>query len=255
MKIPHSAIICVLILPAAGWFIMSTFKNRPTANPSAAISSQQTAPVQSAGVPFSSSASPEPVRGKIKAAASIRSQDNSPYPGNLVPAAAYSEPTTRVQHARASAGSPRPLPGTQGTVASLPTARPTAPVFNTSRAAASNSISIPVVGGTSSQANASDANSQVFELDPGVPIPAALVTPEENQTAAAAAAQQRLADTFLEEVDAALGDPATSGNDDSFNEAYFDLLMRANERYRALYGDEAFNRQSMRATMEAIGGS
>jgi len=88
-----------------------------------------------------------------------------------------------------------------------------------------------------------------------VPVPAALVAPEGNQTPAAAAAQQQIADSFVQAVDATLSDPATSNNDAAVNEAYYDSLTRANELYRALYGDEAYNRQTMKATLEATSGN
>jgi len=86
-------------------------------------------------------------------------------------------------------------------------------------------------------------------------MPVAFVAPEENQTPTAAAAQQQIADAFVEEVDNTLNESATSNNDAAINEAYYDSLARSNEQYRALYGDEAFNRQVMKATLESQSGN
>jgi len=153
---------------------------------------------------------------------------------------------------------PKALPGTQTTGGSTSaTSTPNPPASSPSRVAYSSaaSTSAQLAGPTFSNGSSSGADDSVLELDAGVPLPAALVTPEENQTPAAAAAQQQIANSFVEAVDAALRDPATSNDDGAVNEAYFDSLTRSNERFRALYGDAAYNRQAMKATMEALSGN
>ncbi len=98
----------------------------------------------------------------------------------------------------------------------------------------------------------SAAEPVALELDPGVPVPAALLPAGgENRSPAVAAAQQQIADSFVRDVDAALNQPETPAGDAAVNDAYYDSLTRANELYRALHGDEAFNKKTMQATMEA----
>jgi len=140
----------------------------------------------------------------------------------------------------------------------MPAATRSAPtVSSVSHATASTatSTSTQPVGAAVSNGNASGVDNTVLELDPGVPMPVAFVAPEENQTPTAAAAQQQIADAFVEEVDNTLNESATSNNDAAINEAYYDSLARSNEQYRALYGDEAFNRQVMKATLESQSGN
>jgi len=103
---------------------------------------------------------------------------------------------------------------------------------------------------------ASGADASVLELDPGVPMPAALLPTEGgSQPPTVAAAQQQIADSFVQSVDNALSQPATANNDAAANQAYYDSLASANEQYRALYGDEAFNQKTMQASLEALSGN
>jgi len=104
----------------------------------------------------------------------------------------------------------------------------------------------------SSSANPAAADPGAFELDPGVPAPAALMPPPGNQSPAAAAAQQQLADAFVQDVNAALNQPGTT--DAAASDSYFHSLDKANEQYRALYGNDAYNGASLQAGMDAQAG-
>ena len=87
-------------------------------------------------------------------------------------------------------------------------------------------------------------------------MPAALLPTEGgSQPPTVAAAQQQIADSFVQSVDNALSQPATANNDAAANQAYYDSLASANEQYRALYGDEAFNQKTMQASLEALSGN
>lgn len=93
-----------------------------------------------------------------------------------------------------------------------------------------------------------------WELAPGVPVPAALVPlGEEKPSPIVAEAQERIADSFVQDLQNVLSDPLTASDDAKVNETYFNSLNDANEQYRALYGEAAYNQKTMQATMEAIG--
>jgi len=255
MKTPLIAFFCLLTLAVAGWSFKSGLESRTNAKPSAPIAPQQTESAHSVIVPFSSSGNPTPATATAKTPASVPLQ-------NIPPPASYATPATPVQQPRMTGVSPKAFPGTKATGGSSSvTTKPNPPASSTSLAAypapysTAASPSAQPASTTLSNGDLSGADNAALELDPGVPLPAALVTPEENQTPAAAAAQQQIADSFVQAVDAALSDPATSNNDAAINEAYFDSLKRSNEQYRALYGDEAYNRQAMKATMEALSGN
>ncbi len=96
------------------------------------------------------------------------------------------------------------------------------------------------------------ASAELLELDPGVPVPAALLEPEEGgQPPTVVAAQQQIADSFVQQVENALSQPESPAGNAAVNESYYDNLTHANELYRALYGDQAHNQKTMQATLEA----
>jgi hypothetical protein len=110
----------------------------------------------------------------------------------------------------------------------------------------------PSSNGNTAAFSSGNPTLPVLELEPGVPVPAALLQPEGgSQPSPVAAAQQQITDDFLQEVDEALAQPETVNSDDAVNESYYDSLAYADERYRALYGQEAYNSETMRATLEA----
>jgi hypothetical protein len=92
-----------------------------------------------------------------------------------------------------------------------------------------------------------------LELDPGVPVPTALLPAEASLPPAAAAAQQQLADSFIQEVNALVAQPGT--NDAAASDAYFNSLSKSNEQYRALYGDDAYNHAVIQTALDAKGGN
>ena len=99
----------------------------------------------------------------------------------------------------------------------------------------------------------SGSDSMEWELAPGVPVPAALLpAEEESPSPIVVEAQERIADSFVQELQNVLADPLSAPSDAQVNETYFNSLNKANEQYRALYGDAAFNQKTMQATMEAI---
>jgi hypothetical protein len=101
----------------------------------------------------------------------------------------------------------------------------------------------------SSNGNFAASEPGAIELDPGVPAPVALMPSQENQSPIAAAAQQQLADSFVQEVNAALCQPGTT--DAAASDSYFNALDKSNEQFRSLYGNEAYNSAGMQATLEA----
>ena len=92
-----------------------------------------------------------------------------------------------------------------------------------------------------------------LELAPGVAVPAALLPAgEESSSPIVAEAQERIVDSFVQDLQNVLADPLSAPSDAKVNDTYFNSLNNANEQYRALYGDAAFNQKTMQATMEAI---
>ena len=99
----------------------------------------------------------------------------------------------------------------------------------------------------------SGSDSMEWELAPGVPVPAALLPAgEERSSPIVAEAQDRIVDSFVQDLQNVLADPLSAPSDAKVNDTYFNSLNNANEQYRALYGDAAFNQKTMQATMEAI---
>lgn len=116
---------------------------------------------------------------------------------------------------------------------------------------ASGSALPPTAIALNDHSAASNADPGALELDPGVPVPAALLTLQEKLPPTVAAARQQLADSFVQDVNAALNQPGIGNNDAAVGKSYYQSLSRANEQYRALFGDAAYNQEGMRATMEA----
>lgn len=99
------------------------------------------------------------------------------------------------------------------------------------------------------------AHPPVVELEPGVPIPAALVEPQGQLPPAAEAARQQVADSFVEDVEESVSAPGLEGDDVGARKKYDEAVSRSNEQYRALYGDAAYNQQGIRAAMETQTGN
>jgi hypothetical protein len=130
------------------------------------------------------------------------------------------------------------------------------PTLNRSRANSATSTGFPASPlklPTVPPVGFSGSDSMELELAPGVPVPAALLpAEEESQSPILAEAQERIADSFAQDLHNVLADPLSVPSDAKVNDTYFNSLNNANEQYRALYGDAAFNQKTMQATMEAI---
>lgn len=110
--------------------------------------------------------------------------------------------------------------------------------------------SAPIAAAAGSAAPSADQGS--IELAPGVPAPAALMPADGTLPPAAAAAQQHIADSFVEGVHAAINQPGTT--DAAAGKIYDQSLSAANEQYRALFGNAAYNSASVKAGIDAQAG-
>lgn len=100
---------------------------------------------------------------------------------------------------------------------------------------------------------ANNSEPLALELDPGVPVPAALLPVQDSLPPAAAAARQQLADSFVRSVNASIAQPGT--NAATASDTYFNSLSKSDEQYRSLYGEEAFNRAVIQTALDANGGN
>jgi hypothetical protein len=213
-----------------------------------------------AAIPNSSAApTPDPIQHSMTQAMQPATPHSasSPTPVQIspVPMASYANAHTSRQSASISVSNPAAQPTTSaGASSGTHPSAPIASITSSSTAASSSRISpgAPLPNGN---AAAPSPGFTAFELDPGVPAPAALMTPQDKQPPTVAAAQQQLADSFVQNVSDALSQPAIGNNDAAASKAYNDSLNVANEQYRALYGDAAYNRETMRATLEAKPGN
>jgi hypothetical protein len=90
-----------------------------------------------------------------------------------------------------------------------------------------------------------------FELEPGIPLPAAMVAPEKPEAPLVAESRAALADDFIAQVeDGIQGGQVPLGSE---IDVYEVARRTSDERYRALYGQDAYTAQLMKAAMEAIG--
>jgi hypothetical protein len=191
--------------------------------------------------------------------------DQSPNPNPLLQMqrreeAAKSEPKASSTQTTAAFNASSPgaragsqINGTYSPIADIPT-------LNRSRANSATSVGVPASRlklPTVPPAGYSGSGSMEFELElelaPGVAVPAALLPAEEESSSPIVAeAQERIVDSFVQDLQNVLADPLSASNDARVNVTYFNSLNNANEQYRALYGDAAFNQKTMQATMEAI---
>jgi hypothetical protein len=102
-------------------------------------------------------------------------------------------------------------------------------------------------------ANPAAAELTPLVLDPGIPVAAALATPQGNPSPVAAAALQHLADSFVQDANAALNQSGIT--DAAASDSYYRSLDKANEQYRAIYGDAAYNTAGMQVAIDANTGN
>lgn len=255
MKTPLFAILGLMVLTAAGWRIKSAFES-PADKPTSPIVSS----APGSGQPDHFLSAPE------KPAVSIReskTQATNKQPSFDVQNSAV--PTAYVAGTSASsvqqASSPRSTQGSPTSGKSVPQTASQSSFYSSSSAhaptaasaSAGSSIKTTAIssGTVVAPSMAAAAEPAPLELDPGVPVPAALLQPQENQPPTVAAAQQQLADSFVQDVNAALSQPATGNNDAAASQAYYDSLSTSNEQYRSLYGNDSYNSATMRAMLEA----
>jgi hypothetical protein len=106
------------------------------------------------------------------------------------------------------------------------------------------------VGAPSASHADSTAEATVWELDPGVRVPAAFVEPEATLPPGPAAANELIAQEFERTINSAqsqTGDGAASVSEETWSKA----LEQADLQYRALNGDAAFGQQTMKSALEA----
>ena len=89
-----------------------------------------------------------------------------------------------------------------------------------------------------------------FELESGIPLPAAMVAPEKPESPLVAESRAALADDFIAKVeDGIQGGQVPPGSE---IDVYEEARRISDEHYRALYGQDAYTAQLMKAAMEAI---
>jgi hypothetical protein len=173
---------------------------------------------------------------------------------------AKSVPKTSSTHTTAAFNASSPgaragsqINGTYSPIADIPALNRSRANSATSTGFPASSLKLPTV--PPAVYSGSDSMEFEFELElaPGVAVPAALLPAEEESSSPIVAeAQERIVDSFVQDLQNVLADPLSASNDARVNVTYFNSLNNANEQYRALYGDAAFNQKTMQATMEAI---
>lgn len=96
----------------------------------------------------------------------------------------------------------------------------------------------------------------VLELDRGIKVPAAVLDNNEPLAPAQAKAKDLVAAEFAEDIIEAQEQPAanepSAKRSDISEAAWQEAQRKADERYRAMFGDAAYNRASMQAAQEAM---
>ena len=92
--------------------------------------------------------------------------------------------------------------------------------------------------------------AMTFELDPGVPLPAALMESESPLPPVLAAAKEGIAREFQRDVTDAVAQPDTPAP--VAGKTWPAAKAKADAQFRALFGDAAFNEWNMQAAREAL---
>jgi hypothetical protein len=253
MKIPILVAGSVLALAVSVWCVKSALANpKPS---STAVSAEAKKP----GHAWNSAPAADNPADRMETGSSAgasRIQVSEPVlwkpPASQAPVASPPTPVTPAKRAQASSPGTSTSAGPAATAA-IPRAAESSSSGTSTGTPSSNGNSAAFSGGNPA---VSGAEGSVLEVEPGVPLPAALLPSEEgSQSPTIAAAQQQIADSFVQEVDNALSQPETANSDTTVNDAYYDSLTAANEQYRALFGNAAYNQKTMQATLEAQGGN
>jgi hypothetical protein len=133
---------------------------------------------------------------------------------------------------------------------------------NTATAAPMSTSTHPAPSAVALSANPADpvqrnsANDSVeVELSPGVQVPAVFLDDGEDMTPSQQEAAQNIADNFSREIGKAVAGATHAGANPagpSLDNAWFSAKNRADEQYRALFGNDAYNRKSVEAGIEAV---
>ncbi len=92
----------------------------------------------------------------------------------------------------------------------------------------------------------------VLEIDRGVQRPVALLENKQSLSPEQANAKDRIAEEFAEKVSEAARNRA--GDAPPVDQVWLEEQARANERYRLIFGDDAYNLDTVRAAQEALAG-
>jgi hypothetical protein len=90
----------------------------------------------------------------------------------------------------------------------------------------------------------------LIELAPGVQMPVAALESAEPLSVQEAALKDGIAGEFGREVGEAAAESASSP--EVLDQAWSRAQVRANERFRLFFGDQAYNRESIRAGRQAL---
>lgn len=97
----------------------------------------------------------------------------------------------------------------------------------------------------------------ILDLEPGVKVPAAVLDNNQPLAPAQAKAKDLVTEQFADEIANASEQPTankpSNAASDVSEAAWLQARRKADERYRALLGDEAYNRATMQASLEAKG--
>jgi hypothetical protein len=241
MKIPILVAGCVLALAMSVWWVKHSIGSRAAET----MSTSGTAEFATTkGAPHDEDS---PVRDL---AVSLRTPGAGAPAKNIPPLLPRQQ--TAPQAAQYTLDSPRVL-APQNPVSSHETRQHTS---NRSSVEPTPSVarSTLALAAVSSNSNSETLNADpgAIELEPGVPAPAALMPPEKSLPPMVAAAQQQLADSFVQDVNASPNQPGMS--DATASDIYDKSLSAANEQYRALFGDAAYNSANIKAGIDAQAG-
>lgn len=243
MKPPFLALLCIPVLAVAGWIAKSALLPSrsqhpplPVATATKVLSEASSTPSGTQPVAKTTPPVSHPLNRPV--ASSQATYGNSPSPS----IALHRQPESPAAYAGAPGQQPKVSSNKPVSSSPVSSGKKTAPSQAPANLPTSPSSAVP-------------ADATAFELEPGVPVPAALLPPSSPQTPEVAAAQQQIADDFLETVETAINQPQASTSEDVPSEIYYDSLTLANEHYRAMYGNDAFNSTTTQAVMEAQSGN
>jgi len=182
-------------------------------------------------------------------------RESSPVAAELLPRA-NSVPSSRPAQPAASASFPKTpsiSPAVSNTSVAVPSAAPVVVPVSSSTETATNAsavLSPPSTALSTGSAEALD-ETPVWELPPGVKAPAAFYENGTGGNPSSLLANEQIAQTFEEEVTGASTTPE-EGTTETSAEVWDTARKRADESYRAFFGDAAYNQRGLQATGDAL---